>query len=76
MESLSNTETARTVLTVVSFIAFLCICFWAYSSKRKDQFEEAANLPFDDDDIQKRTVNTIQTPIEQKASKNREHSNG
>ena len=35
--------------TVFAFIAFIAICLWAYSSKRKEDFEEAANLPFVDD---------------------------
>ena len=34
---------------VLAFIAFLAVCIWAYSSKRKAGFEEAANLPFADD---------------------------
>jgi len=33
-------------------VAFLGICFWAYSKNRKKDFDEAANLPFADDDIQ------------------------
>ena len=76
MESLISTETARTAMTVGSFIIFLCICFWAYSSKRKNQFEEAANLPFDDDDIHKRTIDTEQKPEEQMTSKKGEITNG
>ena len=34
------------VMTVVTFITFLGIVFWAYSKKRKSAFEEAANAPF------------------------------
>jgi cytochrome c oxidase cbb3-type subunit 4 len=40
------------ITTVVAFIAFLAIVAWAYSSRRKDAFEAAANEPFalpDDD---------------------------
>jgi cytochrome c oxidase cbb3-type subunit 4 len=36
----------RIVVMVLAFIAFLGICFWAYSRKRKRDFEEAARLPF------------------------------
>ncbi len=43
-------NTLRGIATVLVMIAFLGICFWAYSSKRKADFEEAANLPFADDD--------------------------
>ncbi len=35
--------------TVVVFIAFIGVVFWAYNSKRKSGFDEAANLPFADD---------------------------
>ena len=31
------------------FIAFIGIFLWAYSSKRKADFDEAANLPFADE---------------------------
>ena len=36
----------RVVITVLAFIAFLGIVFWAFSRKRKRDFEEAAKLPF------------------------------
>ena len=34
------------LMTVVSFITFIGIVFWAYSGKRKQAFDEAANAPF------------------------------
>jgi cytochrome c oxidase cbb3-type subunit IV len=34
------------VMTVVSFVTFIGIVFWAYSRKRKQAFDEAANAPF------------------------------
>jgi len=40
---------ARNVITVLSFLSFLGIVFWAYSASRKSGFEEAANLPFADE---------------------------
>ncbi|MFK7857596.1 MAG: cbb3-type cytochrome oxidase subunit 3 [Granulosicoccus sp.] len=46
----------RVIITVVLFFAFLGIVFWAYSARQKERFDEAANLPFADDDIQQRTV--------------------
>lgn len=58
----------RTIITVTSFVVFLGICFWAYSSKRKVQFEEAANLPFADDDIQQRTLKSSRQLSEPKTS--------
>lgn len=35
--------------TAVVFVAFIGVVLYAYSSKRKDSFDEAANLPFADD---------------------------
>ena len=35
--------------SVVVLITFLGIVAWAYSSKRKSSFEEAARVPFDDE---------------------------
>ena len=39
----------RTVATVISFAAFIGILVWAYSRRRREDFEEAARLPFDQD---------------------------
>jgi len=36
--------------TVVMFVAFLAIVFWAWSSKRRASFDEAARLPLDEGD--------------------------
>ena len=41
---------ARIVLTVVTFATFLGIAFWAYSGRRKVEFERAARMVLDDDD--------------------------
>lgn len=41
---------ARSLITVVSFIAFLAIVVWAYGSKRKKGFEEAARSVLDESD--------------------------
>ncbi len=43
-------NTLRSLITVLSFVAFLGIVFWAWSARRKSAFEEAAQLPFADDD--------------------------
>ena len=40
----------RVIVTVVSFICFIGIVFWAFSSQRNKSFDEAAQLPFLDDD--------------------------
>jgi cytochrome c oxidase cbb3-type subunit 4 len=41
---------ASSVFTVVSLLTFLGIVWRAYSAGRRADFEEAANLPFADDD--------------------------
>lgn len=39
----------RSIVTVVSFLTFLGIVWWAYGVKsNRQRFEEAANLPFAD----------------------------
>ena len=43
-------NTLRGLATVIVMVTFLAICVWAFSSKRKKAFDEAANLPFADDD--------------------------
>jgi len=40
----------RSIITVLSMLAFLGICWWAYSRGSQKNFEEAANLPFTEDD--------------------------
>ncbi len=39
----------RSIVTVISLIAFLGIIAWAWSRKNKASFDEAANLPFADE---------------------------
>jgi len=41
---------ARSMVTVISFITFIGIVWWAYSGRRKSAFDEAAWLPFADED--------------------------
>jgi len=40
----------RSIVTVLSFSVFVGIVWWAYSGKRKSRFDEAANLPFAEDE--------------------------
>jgi cytochrome c oxidase cbb3-type subunit 4 len=42
--------------TLLALLAFLGVCWWAFSKHKKKDFEEAAQLPFaeDDNDIQSR----------------------
>lgn len=45
--------TIQGIITVVVMITFVGIFAWAYSSRRKKQFDEAANLIFSDDELNK-----------------------
>ena len=49
--------------TLVVFVAFVSLVFWAYNGKRKSSFDEAANLPFADD-ASDSTHNTEKEPKE------------
>ncbi len=40
----------RGLSTAFLLVAFIALIFWAYSSKRKKSFDDAANLPFADED--------------------------
>jgi len=39
----------RSLTTVIMLVGFAGIGWWAYSAKYKQAFEEAAQLPLDDD---------------------------
>lgn len=40
----------RVVVTVLTFVAFIGIVWWAYSSRRKATYDEAARMVLEDDD--------------------------
>ena len=42
-------NTLRGITTALALIAFVSVWIWAWSSRRKKAFDEAANLPFADD---------------------------
>lgn len=42
--------TIQIVWTVIAFVVFVGIVVWAYSSKQKSRFDEAARLPLADDE--------------------------
>ena len=50
-------NTLRGLSTLFLLVTFLALVFWAYSGKRKKEFDEAANLPFADEP-QKRAGDT------------------
>ena len=39
----------RSITTVLALVVFLGIVFWAWSKRRSADFEQAANLPFEQD---------------------------
>ena len=40
----------RSIITVLAFATFIGIVFWAWSGRRKQAFDEAARLPFTEDE--------------------------
>ncbi len=44
-----NIGTFHSIWTVAIFISFFGVVWWAYGKKRKDRFEEDANLVFADE---------------------------
>jgi len=51
-------ENVRIGLTVVFFVVFVGIVIWAFSRRRKREFEDAANLPFSGHDFGEPTSST------------------
>jgi len=45
-----DVNTLRALLTLICFVLFLGIVAWAWSSRSRARFEEAARVPLDDDD--------------------------
>jgi cytochrome c oxidase cbb3-type subunit IV len=40
----------RSLVTLISFAVFAGIVYWAFNSRNRARFDEAANLPFESDD--------------------------
>lgn len=55
----------RGIQTVLVMAVFFGIVWWAYSAHRKKANDEAAHLPFDDDDVEKRTLEQEKTEKKQ-----------
>ena len=55
----------RGIPSLVIMAMFLGIIWWAYSAHRKKPNDEAAHLPFEDDDVEKRTLEQEQTEKKQ-----------
>lgn len=48
--------TFHSIWTVILFTSFIGIIVWAYSKRQTSRFEEAANLVFADDELDKTTL--------------------
>jgi cytochrome c oxidase cbb3-type subunit 4 len=44
--------TLRSAVTLLSFLVFAGIVYWTWRAQNKVRFDEAANLPFLDDDTE------------------------
>jgi cytochrome c oxidase cbb3-type subunit 4 len=44
-------NTLRSISPVLVLLAFIGVCWWAFSPKRRKRFEEAAKLPFADENL-------------------------
>ena len=44
-----STGLIQTVWTVIAFVIFVGIVIWAWSSRRKEDFDKAARMALDDD---------------------------
>ena len=45
-----NYSLILSIWTIVVMVLFIGIVLWAWSGKRKQSFDEAANIPFDEDE--------------------------
>ena len=46
---MDNITVMRIVVTLASFVCFICILIWAYKRSNQARFDEAAQLPFAED---------------------------
>jgi len=46
----------RSAFTVMMFLIFIGIVVWAWSGRSRRRFDEAANLPFADEDVARRSA--------------------
>lgn len=42
-------NTLRSIATIMALVVFIGIVVWAWSGRNKERFDEAANLPFEQD---------------------------
>ena len=51
MDVIQWVSDARSIVTLICMSTFIGIVIWAYSAARKQDFDEAAMLPFADDEL-------------------------
>lgn len=49
-------NTLRGLSTLLLLVAFVGLVFWVYSGRRKQGYDEAAQLPFADEDAHRKTI--------------------
>ena len=52
--------------TIFALFSFLCIVAWAYSSRRKNRFEDDGMIPFMDEDDNASDEKATDSSVEQK----------
>ena len=45
------------IFTVLCFLTFIGICIWAYALRKKEDFSDAADLPFADEELHQKSLN-------------------
>lgn len=70
-------NTWRGIATILVMLAFLGVCWWAFSPKRKQGFRDAAQLPFADEELQQnKSKKESKTKSEQESKTTSEHDKG
>lgn len=62
----------RGISTLFVLLAFIGITLWAYSSYKKKDFDEAAQLPFADEEPKKKDAELNETKEQQDTGSNKE----
>ncbi len=61
-------NTLRSISPILVLLAFIGVCWWAFAPKRRKRFEEAAKLPFADEEQPQRDAEKA-TDTKQKQDK-------
>ena len=54
---------AQGFITLLTFLVFVGICVWAYRPANRSRFDEDAQLPFEDDEIDARTTKASEMEV-------------